>query len=571
MKKLKLLFTTEIIILFLLLCSCSRISAQVEMVPPSDKIYDFLDRMLVNKVIDNYSSSMLPISRREIAKLLMVIYSKRTKLTITDRKILDDYMVQYEYDIFRTAKNSSSLFSDLKLSDIFRDKKQKYLFAKADSNVSFFWDAIGELKYTGASGDSLGKPHLLTGLIGTRIRGTLFNSVGYYLRISNGVRLGGTPEDAVFASHFDPILASTRKFVSEGSKTYDSFEGYLRYATSSDWLGLTIGREALKYGTGFIDQLIISDNNSAPFDFIKLDLSYKKIRYTFFHSSLVGNDSSGNQLSSKYMVFHRLEFGPLFNNVMKFSFNEIMLYSNVPLNIAFLNPISFLTSAELNTELPGKNSNNSLIALDAQFYPVKKFTFQGTFLIDDLNFKTLGKSDVSSNDNKFGYQAGLSWQDAFTVSNLNLIYEYTKIDPFVYSHRENNNYYANWGLPIGHELSPNSDEHAVKLSYSIGSRFNIAFTYKHQRSGENLTDSVGNVLINYGSNILHGENDFIMTNKFLNGLRVDRNILIAELTWQPIRQYYFSIKYQYQSINNIFQDNRKLNDNIFWGTFRVDY
>jgi len=177
------------------------------------------------------------------------------------------------------------------------------LYASADSSSSFFWDAIGEIKYLGADGDSLGKPHILLGQLGTRIRGTLFNSVGYYLRLSNGVRLGGTSKDAVFAAGFEPVLASTRKFVGEGAKTYDSFEGYLRYAPAGDWLGLTIGREFLKFGTGFIDKLIVSNQNSAPFDFIKLDLSYKKIKYSFFHSSIVGNDASGNQLPAGDYTF----------------------------------------------------------------------------------------------------------------------------------------------------------------------------------------------------------------------------------------------------------------------------
>ena len=113
--------------------------------------------------------------------------------------------------------------------------------------------------------------------LGTRIRGTLFNSVGYYLRLSNGARIGGTQQDALFAAEFNPILASTRKYVSEGNKTYDSFEGYIRYAPASDWLGLTIGREALSFGTGYIDKLVISNLNSAPFDFIKFDLSTRKL------------------------------------------------------------------------------------------------------------------------------------------------------------------------------------------------------------------------------------------------------------------------------------------------------
>jgi len=554
----------------MLLFTLRQADAQVELVPPSDKIYNFLDRMLTVGIVQNYTSSMAPISRREISRLLVEINNKKAKLTKTDKKFLDDYLIEYSYDISRTLKKSSLFFSNLKLKDIFSNKKQKYLYSSADSSASFFWDAIGEVKYIGADGDSLGKPHILLGQLGTRFRGTLFNSVGYYLRISNGVRLGGTQKDGIFAAEFEPVLASTRKFVSEGSKTYDSFEGYLKYAPASDWLGLTIGRESLRFGTGFIDKLIISNQNSAPFDFIKLDLSYKKLRYTFFHSSIVGNDTAGNQLQSKYLVYHRFEIGPLFNGFMRLGFNEMLIYSNVPINFAFLNPVSFLTSADLNTELPGKNTNNALIALDAVFYPVKRLSLQGTFIIDDINFETLGKSDKTGNDNKFAFQGGINWQDALLLKNLVLTYEFTKIDPFVYSHRENNNSYTNWNLPIGPALNPNSDEHALKLSYDFGSRLNVTLTYKHQRSGMNITDSTGNIVTNVGSNILIGEGDFLIKNEFLQGLRVDRNIIIAEITWQPIKQYYFSVKYQNRTFNYE-KESRTLSDNIFWGSFKIDY
>lgn len=549
----------------------STVFTQVEMVAPSDKIYDFLDRMLENKIIFTYSSSMAPISRREIAKYLVEILDNKAKLTPTDKKFLNDYMVEYEYDIYHTLKNKSAFFSDLKFADIFSDKKQKYLYTASDSNSSFFWDGMADIRYIGGSGDSLGgKPHVLLAKIGTRIRGTLFNSVGYYLRLSNGARVGGTIDDAFFAARFDPILASTRKFVSEGSHTFDSYEGYLRYAPAADWLGLTIGRESVKMGTGFIDNLIISNNNSAPFDFIKLDLKYKKIKYSFMHSSLVGNDSTGKQLDAKYFVFHRLEIGPLFNNVFKFGFSEMLLYSNVPINFAFLNPISFITSADLNTELPGKNTNNTLIGLDFQLFPVKKLSVQGTLLIDDLNFGTLSDTSIKGNDNKFGYQGGLNWQDAFTVKNMSFTYEYTKIGPFVYSHRDGNNSYTNWNLPIGAALNPNSDEHAVKLSYDFNSRLNIAVTFKHQRTGKNLVDSLGRLTKNVGSNILIGEGDFVTGNKFLNGNRVNTDIIIAEITWQPIRQYYLSLKFQNRAFNFI-DEKRKTGDTVIWGSFKVDY
>ena len=560
---------TKYILLFVFFLSMQGTAfSQIELVPVSNPVYDFLDRMFTAKVIDNYSSSMAPVSRRETANLLKEISAKRKKLSKTDKALLDYYTAEFEFDMYGTLKSSSNFFSKKGVGELF-SKKQKYLYSIVDSNASFFWDGLGELRYMGLEGDSSGKPHVLLGQFGTRIRGTLFNSVGYYLRLSNGVRLGGTSEDAQRTAFLDPVLSSTRKYISEGSKTFDTYEGYLRYAPSKDWLGLTIGREALSFGTGYIDKLFLSSKNTAPFDFLKLDLSYKKIRYSFFHSSIVGNDSIGSQLQSKYLVFHRLELGPFFNNSFKLGFNEMVIYSNIPINFAFINPISFLTSADLNTELPGKNSNNTLLGIDIQFYPVKNVSLQSSLLIDDLNFGTIADDSSKGNDNKFGFQAGLNWQDALTLPNLGFYYEYTRINPFVYSHREINNSYSNWGLPIGHALNPNSDEHAFKLSYNWGSLINLAVTYKMQRTGENYTDSLGN-FVNVGSDILFGRGDFLRKNVFLDGNRLNRAIIAAEITIQPVKQYYITLRYQRTNFDYT-DKNITFGENIFWGNFRIDY
>jgi hypothetical protein len=545
------------------------INAQNELVPNSNPIYEFLERMQVNKIISDFSSTMGPISRKEASNYLKQINSKRNKLSKTDKALLEYYSTEFEYDLYGTFKKSSDFFSKKGFGELFSNKKQKYLFTSVDSNATFFWDGIGSIRYIGLNGDSSGKPHVLLGEIGTRIRGTLFQSIAYYLRLSNGIRLGGTSDDAKKTAFADPLLSSIRKYNSEGNKTFDSFEGYLRYAPKSQWLSLTIGREALNFGTGFIDKLFLSDKNSAPFDFLKLDLSYKKIRYSFFHSSIVGNDSSGNQLSSKYLVFHRLEFGPFFNNSFKLGLNEMVVYSNIPINFAFINPISFLTSADMNTELPGKNSNNTLLGIDLQLFPIKNLAIQGSLLIDDLNFETLANDSAKGNDNKFAFQAGLQWQNAFLLPNLVFNYEYTRIDPFVYSHREINNSYSNWNLPLGHSLNPNSDEHAFGLKFNFGSRIKASVTYKIQRTGENYYDSLGN-FINVGSNILDGSNDFLRKNTFLNGVRINRNILTAEIIFEPIKQYFFSVKYQRRDYNYI-DKNINHTENIFWGSFKIDY
>jgi hypothetical protein len=126
---------------------------------------------------------MVPVSRREVGKYLEQINSKRSKISSSDKKLLDDYLVEFEYDVYGTLKKSSEFFSKKGVGELFSDKKQKYLLWSADSNSAFFWDAIGEIRYIGVDSDSLGKPHVLLGKLGTRLRGTLFKSVGIYLRL----------------------------------------------------------------------------------------------------------------------------------------------------------------------------------------------------------------------------------------------------------------------------------------------------------------------------------------------------------------------------------------------------
>jgi hypothetical protein len=122
---------------------------------------------------------------------------------------------------------------------------------------------------------------------------------------------------------------------------------------------------------------------------------------------------------------------------------------------------------------------------------------------------------------------------------------------------------------MGHSLNPNSDEHAFKLAYDFGSRIHFSVTYKMQRTGENYTDSLGN-FINVGSDILNGSEDFARKNTFLNGIRINRNIIIAELVFEPIKQYFFTIRYQRKNYEYV-DRNISYGENIFWGSFRIDY
>ncbi|MEO8666121.1 MAG: capsule assembly Wzi family protein [Ignavibacteria bacterium] len=543
-----------------------KLYSQVELVQPSHPVYNFLQRMQSMKIIPDYNPANIPISRESVASFLKIISANASKISSTDKKLLKDYNIEFQYELAGDLKKSSGLFNE-GFKNIFSDDRQKYIYEYADSNATLFLDALGSISQRGSGGDSLGRHSITLGELGFRIRGTLFNSVAYYLRASNGQKLKGDSGDVTFARFTDPKLFAQDKFQYE-KRNFDTFDGYLRFRTAQDWLAITVGRSPVYQGFGFIDRLYLS-NNTAAFDYLRLDLGYKSVRYSFMYGSLKG-DSLGRKLDAKNIATHRLDVK--FSDAFRMGFFESVVSANTPFSFTFLNPVSFLTSAELNksSQAGRENDNNSIIGLDLMAVPVKKVSVQASLLVDDLEFSTLFK-DNSKITNKFAYQLGVLWSDAFTLPNLELKTEYTKLDPFVYTHVSNKTTYTHWDLPLGHHLPPNSDEVAVKLNYDITNRVNINILYQHQRSADGIvTDSAGRVIINYGGNISNATGYNYSDPEFLKGNRIDRDIITTNLSWQFIRQYYIEFLYVHRVFNNLYQ-NRKLTDDYVFATFRVDY
>lgn len=533
-----------IILIFLLIYGNS--FAQLELLSASHPIYDFLKRMQLEKVITGYNSSLIPISRNEVAGYLKIIKENK-QISSVDRKILEDYLIEFEYDLSKTRNNSTSLVNKFEEKSLFGNKKQKYFYSFADSNATLFMNVPLSFSSRGSNGD-YGDNLISLGELGLSLRGSLYNKIGYSISFTGGQRISGNDASTKFEMNKDPYLKSNPKFLT-GNNYYDYFSGHVRFQTPNNWLALTVGREPLLAGFGYIDRMFIS-NNTVPMDFLKLDLNYKKLKYTFSYGSISG-DSLGMDLKSKNIAFHRLNIQ--FSDALKIGYYESVIMSDNPFSFVYLNPISFITSADLNSGAKETTENNTLMGLDIEVIPFKNVAVQGTLLVDDINFSTLFKNDISSNDNKLGYQLGTIWTKAFTIPNLTFILEYTRLNPFVYTHRFNKDAYTNWGLSLGHALPPNSDEIALKFNYNISNRAKISLQYQFQRSADGIYyDSVNKQIINYGGNINRGDGDKNIYNTFLLGDRTNRNIFTANFIFEPIKQYFLEFMCQLNQYNLIY-------------------
>src|ERR1041385_3905321 len=93
-----------------LLIPAGEASAQVENVPVSNQVYEFLNRMGVKGILPLYSNAMLPLSRQEVADALIAIARKRELLTPAEGTFLAKFEREFVHEIDPAKAEDAVLF-----------------------------------------------------------------------------------------------------------------------------------------------------------------------------------------------------------------------------------------------------------------------------------------------------------------------------------------------------------------------------------------------------------------------------------------------------------------------------
>lgn len=528
------IFRTGLFLLILFALYLSAALAQVENVPVSNQVYEFLNRMGVKGVLPLYDNAMIPLSRREVANDLLAIDKSREQLSSAEQQFLDKFEQEFMHEIDPSRENPTVLLSDG--FDGFFSDREKYLYRYNDSNVTSYIQFLGTLDYRRIDGDTYGGTHVGFEQHGGRIRGTVKDKLGYYLQATDGTLYG----DRSFALE-DPYFRGSVKFNNLNSPYFDFTEGYVRL--DFDWIGLQFGREHTLVGTGYSDRLILSDNAPVT-DFIKLDVHYKTLRYLFMQSSLVSDSSEFLGLiqqeppgSNKYLALHRLEFS-LFDR-LTLGASEMIIYQRFSPDFGYLNPANFYKSTEHSLG----DRDNAFLVFDAQLFAAANYKLYGTWLIDDIDFSRLGTNWWG---NEFGLQAGLFTTGLAGISNLDGALEYTKIDPYVYSNRVAGNDFTNDNISLGHHLPPNSDEWFLQFQYRPAKLLRTWLTYAFMRHGDNIVVN-GDVIRNVGGDVLQGHRDTDSEEvTFLDGILTKRHAVQLRVSYEFVTDFILTGLYEYR-------------------------
>ncbi len=510
--------------------------AQIGYVEVSNPIYNYLDRMQSLHIIDTYNSFEIPKTRKEITKHLKELMVVRDRLNSIDVKTLNDFLIEFNFDLSFSTESYFSLFNDTANTPLF-NQKEKFIYYYTDSSkFNTFVNFVGSGEYLYSINNKKSENSNATLLtFGGEIRGSIYNNFGYFARATNGLQFGNS-ELASFKNN----LRYNYKYNSDhdSSKFFDETIGYL--SAEFDYIKFKIGRDRVNIGYGY--SKIIMDNYFPPMDYISMQINYSIFNFSFLHGKLFGNESivsdpnNGGKriIDDKYIAYHRL--GINFSRHLQFGIGETIIYANRNMDLSYLNPFNFYKSAEH----ANMDRDNSMLFIDFKNNSLKGLTVFGTILIDDVDFTKFGTDWYG---NKFIYDFGISYEPFPNYFPLTLGLQYLRIDPYVYAHRLEDNNYTSMNIGVGPNIQPNSESFFFDVKYKPHYRIELEISYQYIKHGANEVNDKGKVLTNYGGDILVGhrkwDSDDVV---FLNGIEEITNHFIFTAKYEPIKNYIFTLK-----------------------------
>ncbi|MGM8360391.1 gliding motility protein RemB [Flavobacterium sp. ARAG 55.4] len=257
----------------------------------------------------------------------------------------------------------------------------------------------------------------------------------------------------------------------------------------------------LGYGRNFIGdgyRSLLESDGASPYPYFKLNTTFWKLKYTntfMWLKDVRPEVTEDRTYATKFMANHYLSWNV--SNKLNLGFFESVVWANTNdrgFDANFINPIIFYRSVEFGSS---SRSGNAVLGLTFKYKWDNQINFYGQFILDEFSLGDIKERD-NSWKNKYGYQLGAKYYNAFNVANLLFQIEYNRIRPYVYSHSDPITNYGHNNQSLGHQWGGNFSEFLAIARYHKGRLFADAkFTIGVR--GFDFADSGANS--NYGVNI----------------------------------------------------------------------
>lgn len=412
----------------------SSLKAQSTDIDPSYWGYEILDIYSSRGMIEGFFTGLKPLSRERFGFLLLQ----------AERKQLEnpDLLSATEQRLLERLKGDLLSDPDSPDADILDEFKERHIYSWSEGESWFFADALLKVERDiGLIDDSLKETNAARTTGGGRIRGYLSANLYFYLWFSN-TKIDG---DESPISNFDPSQGLPA--VAYDDQLYrDDAVSYLKYR--APWFDLTVGRQNIRWGPGLRSGVTLSANNP-PMDVVRLDVRYSKLSYSGFIGDIRGK---GN---NKKIAAHRIDLMPF--KGLRIGAGETVIYNRGKIEMLYALPLMPFHIAEHHL---GDRDNNAL-NFDISYDGIENGRVYAELFIDDYKLR---KSPLRHWGNKWAFFGGVLLTKPMNLKNSTLSAEYTRVEPYVYTHVTRLNDYFNYDRSIGYWAGPDTDE--IFISYT---------------------------------------------------------------------------------------------------------
>ncbi|WP_299096116.1 gliding motility protein RemB [uncultured Winogradskyella sp.] len=350
--------------------------------------------------------------------------------------------------------------------------------------------------------------------------GTWNNTRGVYIQAGLGKRFNISTSvyesQGRFADYFNTYAESLKAFgpdpaiipgrgigkgFKENSYDYPVAEAYLSY-TPADFLNIQFGHGKNFIGDGY--RSLFQSDVASPYPFLKLNTSFWKIKYTStwmwlkdVRPEVVVDDA----FLTKYMANHYLSWNV--SKRLNIGLFESVMWADTNgrgFDINYLNPVIFFRAIEFQT---GQGAGNAILGLSGKYKWNNKVNLYGQFILDEFSLGDV-KGGNKSWKNKFGFQLGAKYFNAFNVDNLLLQAEYNQVRPYTYSHNTQVLNYGHFNQPMAHLWGSNFRELVLIGRYNYKRWFADSKLIIGQRGFDYNTEEDS---FSYGGDIYRDYND----------------------------------------------------------------
>ncbi|MFA6473013.1 MAG: capsule assembly Wzi family protein, partial [Candidatus Latescibacterota bacterium] len=440
-------------------------------------------------------------------------------------------------------------------SFVYRNRRN--LYSAYGDNYSLYFDPVIVRQATLSTLKTSSKDErIYISVNGFTTRGTVGDHLGFYMDVRDSKEWGSR------SYAWEKITTMPGRGYVTFKDDHAEFDETIAYLTWSDGpFRFEFGRDKSRWGRGKESTLGLSDYAS-PYNLFRFETEFWRLKYSFIAAQLIQYPSmaefyyqnppkagADSVAIKKYFSAHRIDIE--FTGRLNMGFYETVIYGG-RLEPSYLNPVMFLRGAEHTNG----DHDNAGMGADFRFFPHRSHSIYGELFIDDITTTKLGTGWFG---NKLAGQIGTFLVEPFNIPDIDARFEYTRIEPWVYTHSYPINVYDHYGSCLGSSMGPNSDMISMEIRKRFSHRFSTELSFHRYRHGVNPPGQ------NIGGDIHQGfQKGDSKTAHFLDGIVETRNASGLDISYELLRQLYLKAGYTYEDRgetgNNIFRFSMGLNE-----------